>query len=106
MPSCPSPWQRGCGLDTSGNYLVSVIGDSFGTSSSSYVMFGSGTVVIPTSITHTLVTFRVPEGVGRNISVRLVVGSRQSNRISFAYDPPYVSNVSPDQPNGIGDVIR
>jgi hypothetical protein len=50
--------------------------------------------------------FTVPAGVGKNISLRLTVGARTSNLVSFAYDPPYVASISPDEPNGEGDTIK
>ena len=103
----PLSYQTGCGLTTSGEYTIAVVGDSFGTSTSSYIQFGSTpTIITPSSISHKKLTFTVPSGSGKNKTVRVVVGSRTSNRVGFNYDPPYVSYVSPDTVDAVSDTVK
>ena len=43
------------------------------------------------------VNFYLPRGFGTNVALLLVVGGVPSNVVSFNYDPPQITNISPDR---------
>jgi hypothetical protein len=116
--------QNGCGLKTAGGYTIYIYGENFGTSSQTLYFAGTGYAAGGgrlTVVSSTLMTFLVPEGagkailcnccdifnilmhVGKDVSMYLVRGTVQSATFTFAYDPPYLVYVSPNNPSGVGD---
>ena len=62
-----------------------------------------------TSHDHNEVVFPMPEGMGTDITVHMVVGGRtsiESPRLEVSYSPPDVDRVSPDVSHARGDVVQ
>ena len=69
-----------------------------------------------TVISHLMLAFNVPDGTGGGIDLSVEIDSGSatsksiitdytSNSLKFAYDPPYMTYVSPNTPNAEGDTI-
>ena len=69
-----------------------------------------------TVLSHTKLAFAVPPGTGARIPVQVEIDSTggggddddemyESNKLHFAYDPPYISYISPNTPDAEGDTL-
>lgn len=104
------PLQDGCGLLTAGGYYIFIQGENFGTSAAT-VIFGSSLYSSTDTSTRRVaivsdaqIQFLVPPGAGSEIPVYVKVGSKRSLQAAyFSYDPPYVSYVSPNNPDAEGE---
>ena len=112
-PTCERSSEEGCGLTTAGGFTVALVGSNFGLSDAGVqVVYLNGAVLELTVESHTLAYVTIPEGTGVNLPMIFGIKSRggsgvlNSNRLDFAYDPPYISYVSPNTPNADGDTIR
>jgi hypothetical protein len=120
--NCERASADGCDLPTSGGYDIAIVGTNFGVANREVVFNGETFTEYDTAgdddgddnlkisirmtvISHELIRFRVPPGVGANLSVAVKVGTRRSNSALFSYDPPWIQRVSDDQFHAIGDTI-
>jgi hypothetical protein len=112
--------EGGCGLNTDGGYTLALFGENFGSADSGVqsVYFGSQRLVhesenVPGTIplrevhfvSHNEIHIKVPAGVGMDIPITVHVGDRMSEGFDFAYDPPFVEEVTPEFANAAGDTI-
>ena len=95
----------GCGLTTDGGYLVGINGSNFGLSKPIILINGLEADNV-TLVSHSAVTFLIPPGVGVGIPVVLRKGTYESDPLLFDYDPPWISDISPNEPNAIGETIE
>ncbi|MCU0749126.1 MAG: IPT/TIG domain-containing protein, partial [Akkermansiaceae bacterium] len=77
---------------SAGGTTIILAGSSFGLDPS--VTIG-GTEVTSTRLSHTQVSAIVPPGEGINREVRVIVDGRPSNALSFSYDSPLITLISP-----------
>lgn len=77
---------------SAGGTTITLTGSSFGLSPT--VTFG-GVTVTSTRLSHSQVTAIVPPGEGTNRQVRVDVDGRSSNALSFSYDAPQITLISP-----------
>ena len=56
-------------------------------------------------LSHTEIRVRIPPGVGIDIPVRVFVGQREANPLSFNFDPPFVEDISPSFPDANGYIL-
>ena len=104
---CQRASLAGCGLGTSGGYTVTITGANFGLDDRA-VLFG-GEAVDADSVAfedHERATFVVPAGVGAHVPVVVRVGGRESAPFFFAYDPPFVTSITPNQFDAAGDLLE
>ena len=108
-PSCDRYDEDGCGLSTDGGYEVALVGTNFGMAAAGVqtVYFDGGAMSV-TILSHTKALVTIPEGTGTNIPIAFEIGTgavMTSNELSFSYDPPYITEVSPNTPDAEGDTI-
>lgn len=110
--SCNRYSEAGCGLPTSGTssaYDVAIVGENFGTQAPK-ISFGGQEIQdvrqpINDDERHEVVYFLVPPGSGTGIEVAINI-SYLSASTTFSYDPPYISYVTPNTPDGTGETIQ
>eukprot|EP01138_Halocafeteria_seosinensis_P013173 gb/GECG01013454.1/.p1 GENE.gb/GECG01013454.1/~~gb/GECG01013454.1/.p1 ORF type:complete len:1419 (+),score=134.27 gb/GECG01013454.1/:1-4257(+) len=77
-------------------YSITIYGSNFGSFGQVYFESSPSPVSNP-EFNHSTITFRLPEGYGRDVSVNVVVGGwgevSTLNEGSFSYDPPAVTDV-------------
>jgi len=105
--NCERFSEEGCGLGTEGGYRIGIAGENFGITKPSVVWNG---VQLAQSevrlISHSVISVRVPPGVGTNVSVYITKEDFVSDTLLFDYDPPFVAGVSPNKPNAAGTTIE
>jgi hypothetical protein len=82
-------------VGTKGGQCVTVFGTNFGDSKQK-IMFGTyaATVTGRDSVDHAWLTFVIPEGEGKDIVFRIMVGN-QDVVTKYSYQPPTVSDLAP-----------
>jgi len=96
------PIPAGC-FKTRGGYPILIGGESFGLTLPKVTIGGRTADVIYHS--HTQIAVMVPVGLGDNNYVIVTVGGRPSavtNGSIYAYDPPEISQISPNVPDAFG----
>jgi large repetitive protein len=78
---------------TAGGITITIHGLNFGTSRIAQV--GGNTISLQPASTHTQLVGLLPAGQGTNLPLRVIVGGRISNSLSFSYDAPLLTSVSP-----------
>lgn len=97
----------GCGLTTDGGYTVAIMGENFGVSGQTVYFDGAALDSSDvTYVSHTEMEFTVPQGVGKNLEVYVVVGTLTSNTVYFDYDPPFITQISPNEPDASGETME
>jgi hypothetical protein len=85
---------------TAGGTTLTLQGTNFGASGAAVSVGGSACPVLTQS--HTSLTCALPAGVGVNQLVRLAVGGQTSGTLSFSYDPPFITGLSPSSASTAG----
>jgi len=105
-----------------GGYAIKLQGENFGSSKADLsVIFGGKTYTTDDEsddgyamvkrVSHTVVYFHMPSGVGKNIDLQLVVGSQAAPVVLYSYSAPVVAARSPNAAlsptdfNANGDVL-
>lgn len=87
--------------------MLGLFGSNFG-ADSARVVFG-GIEVSPVNVvsnSHTAIIFQLPPGAGTDIPVFVRVGAKSSNVMSFRYDMPRITQISPSVFDAEGDVLE
>ncbi|GMI07843.1 hypothetical protein TrRE_jg6111, partial [Triparma retinervis] len=102
----------GCRLNTNGGYTLVLFGENFGKPDAGVqkVSFGGRTLKNSNEddgqealaevhfVSHTEIRVRIPAGVGVDIPIKVKVGERESIAKMFSYDPPYIEEITPNNP--------
>ena len=83
--------------------VIRISGESFGAPALPVLVTINGKVCSTVSHTHTYIDCNLPNGIGENVILSVVVGGRSNLLPSpkFSYDPPMVLGVTPNRPNAI-----
>ena len=106
---CNPRSSSGCGLTTAGGYDIAIVGENFGVDGGGQTLWFDGVALASSEYTvsdHTLITFTVPQGTGVNVPVVVQSGRSTSNTVYFSYDPPYITQISPNEPDAAGDTLE
>ena len=91
------------------NTLITLTGDSFGTTGTVYFTTQSGsTTTCPTAgngYGQQQIVCSLPAGVGTNLSVTVLSGGFSSNSLNFSYNPPSVISIQPSHAATDGGAI-
>ena len=96
---------------TNGNgTLLTLTGDSFGTTGTVYLSTASGSSVTTCPLQATgyqqqQIVCALPSGMGTNLQVTVTSAGQQSNALSFSYNPPSILTVQPSQAPTDGGAI-
>jgi hypothetical protein len=83
--------------------IIRISGESFGAPALPVLVSINGKVCSTVSHSHTYIDCNLPNGIGEDVTLSVVVGGR-SNLLpspTFSYDPPIIRGVTPNRPNAI-----
>jgi len=89
--------------------VIRIIGESFGAPALPVLVTINGKVCSTVGHTHTFIDCNLPNGIGEDVTLTVLVGGRSNLLPSpkFSYDPPIVRGVTPNRPNAInGEYIE
>jgi len=93
-------------FDTRGEYVLDIFGDSFSTRFDKVSVSIGSKVCTLLTLSHTLLTCRVPRGMGDINNMIITVGGRSSplngTVTNFGYDPPIIDAIVPNTPDALG----
>jgi hypothetical protein len=83
--------------------VVRISGESFGAPALPVLVTINGKVCSTVAHTHTFIDCNLPNGIGEDVTLTVVVGGRSNLLPSplFSYDPPMILGVTPNRPNAI-----